>query len=131
MFENLLSNLNNSKYFSGIMMVLLNLGSKYVSLDLSEAQQHFLSDSVVRKVLLFTIFFIATKDIIISIILSLVFGVLVFGVLHEDSRFCIAKHSLKKFCKNRKNKVSLEEYTKALKVVNEYTNQNKHNNLNK
>ena len=131
MSENLFATLNNSKYFSGIMMVLLNLGSKYVSLDLSEAHQHFLSDSIVRKILLFTIFFIATKDVIISIILSVVFGILVFGILHEDSNLCIAKHSLKSFCMKRKKLVSLEEYTKALKIVNEYTEQNKHNFQNK
>ena len=28
--------LNNSKYFAGISMLLLNLGSKYIAMELSE-----------------------------------------------------------------------------------------------
>ena len=34
--------LNKNKYFTGIMMVLLNIGA-YVSLDLTKAQNAFLS----------------------------------------------------------------------------------------
>ena len=42
----LINTLNNSKYFSGLIMVLLNLGSKYVSLEISEAQDFFLSEQI-------------------------------------------------------------------------------------
>ena len=49
--------LNNSKYFSGVTMLLLNLGSKYVPLDLSQNQEKFLNSAIIRRVVLFTIFF--------------------------------------------------------------------------
>ena len=118
--ENILTRLNHSKYFSGLIMILLNIGSKYVSLELSEAQQEFLNHPITRKLLVFTIFFIATKDIVISTILSLIFIVLICGIFHEDSRLCMFKSFLKSFCKNRKDVVSNEDYEKAKKIIQEY-----------
>ena len=42
-------NLNNSKVFAGILMILMNLGSKYIALELSETQEEFLSNIVIKK----------------------------------------------------------------------------------
>ena len=121
---NILTKLNQSKYFSGIIMILLNIGSKYVSLELSEAQQQFLNHPITRKLLVFTIFFIATKDIIVSGVLSLLFLLLVCCIFNENSKACIFKNSLKSFCKRRKALVSKEDYEKAQKIVKEYETQN-------
>jgi len=125
---NVVSQLNNSKYFGGLVMLLLNMSSKYVSLELSEAQQQFLSQPLIRKMLVFTIFFISTKDIIISLVLSIVFVVVVCGLFHEDSNICLAKDSMKRFCKMRKKQVSKEDYDSAIKVILDY---NKQENKNK
>ena len=37
-----INSLNNSKYFAGIAMLLLNIGSKYISIELSDSQEEFL-----------------------------------------------------------------------------------------
>ena len=42
----IIQNLNNSKFFAGILMILMNLGSKYISLELSETQDEFFSNSL-------------------------------------------------------------------------------------
>ena len=118
----LINTLNNSKYFSGLIMVLLNLGSKYVSLEISEAQDFFLSHPIIRKALVFTIFFIATKDIVVSLISTLVFLLLVCFILHEESHLCFFSTQMKKFCKKRKQKVTKEEYENAMKIVKAYRN---------
>ena len=120
---NILTQLNSSKYFSGIIMVLLNIGSKYVSLELSEAQQQFLNHPIIRKLLVFTIFFVATKDIVVSVILSTIFIIFICGIFHEESKICVAKDSLKTFCKKRKDLVNKEDYEKAKKIVKEYETQ--------
>lgn len=112
--------LNNSKYFSGIVMVLLNIGSKYISAELSESQQLFLSHPIIRKALIFTVFFIATKDIVVSLILSIVFLLLVCIIFHEDSNYCLFSSSLRKFCDTRRENVSKEEYIKAKNIVKAY-----------
>ena len=118
-----ISQLNNSKYFSGFIMLLLNMSSKYVSLELSEAHHQFLSQPLIRRMLVFTIFFISTKDIVISIVLSIVFVVVVCGLFHEDSNICIAKDSMKSFCKKRKKQVSKDDYDNAIKVILKYNKQ--------
>mgnify|MGYP001183965696 CR=1 FL=1 len=119
----ILTRLNNSKYFSGIVMILLNIGSKYVSLELSEAQQQFLSHPIIRKLLVFTIFFVATKDIVVSVILSTIFIIFVCGIFHEDSRLCVFKNVLKSFCEKRKVVINKEDYEKAKKIISKYESQ--------
>lgn len=111
--------LNNSKYFSGITMLLLNLGSKYVPLDLSHNQEKFLNSAIIRRVVLFTIFFMATKDIIISIILTIAFVVLFGNMLNEKSKFSVVGRD-----NTNLNKISKEEYNRCLKIVQMYEIQN-------
>ena len=43
---NYLTNLNDSKLFAGITMLLLNLGSKYLVHELSETQEELLSNKI-------------------------------------------------------------------------------------
>ena len=38
-----LSDLNTNKYFTGIMMILLNLGSRFLVMELSDTQTQMLS----------------------------------------------------------------------------------------
>ena len=35
-----LGRLNSSKFFAGIVMILLNIGSKYITIELSKSQDH-------------------------------------------------------------------------------------------
>ena len=117
---NIINVLNNSKYFSGIVMVLLNIGSKYISAELSESQQLFLNHPIIRKALIFTVFFIATKDIVVSLILSILFLLIVCIIFHEDSNYCIFSSRLKRFCDIHRKDISKEEYIKAKNIVKAY-----------
>ena len=81
-------NLNNSKVFAGILMILMNLGSKYIALELSETQEEFLSNIVIRRIVIFVVAFIATRDIIISLVLTGVFILLVSGLFNDNSNKC-------------------------------------------
>ena len=65
-FWDYLEVLNNNKYFVGIIMILLNLGSKYISIELSNSQEKILGSPIIRRLILFTVFFTATRDIWIS-----------------------------------------------------------------
>jgi len=103
--------LNNSKIFSGIVMILLNIGSKYVSIDISKAQEKFLSSNIIRKFLIFTIVFTATRDIIISIFLTMFFIILNKYILNED---CVVS-LIPKYMKS--NEVTPEEIEYAKKIM--------------
>ncbi len=99
-------------------MILMNLGSKYVGLELSEFQDEFLSKKIIRRIIVFTIFFIATRDIIISLILTFLFIIFIGGILNDNSKFCLIKK------KNPKTKlVNKDDVIKAKKIISKYEKQ--------
>lgn len=117
-------NLNNSKYFAGILMILMNLGSKYISLELSETQDEFFSNIVIRRIMIFTVVFIATKDIIISLIITACFIIIVSGLFNESSKFCLIRNV------NPKTKIiSKDQFEKAKRIINKYESQKQKSKL--
>ena len=117
-FLSLISTLNGSKYFSGILMILMNLGSKYVGLELSEFQDEFLSKKVIRRIIIFCIFFIATRDIIISVVLTAIFIIFIGGIFNDNSKFSLVKKY------NPQTKViTRDDVRKAKKIISKYEKQ--------
>jgi hypothetical protein len=74
-------------------MIFLNIGSKFVTIELSKNQKEFLANSILRQVLVFAVAFVGTRDLLISLILTAVFTVLVDGLLHESSPISILPKS--------------------------------------
>jgi hypothetical protein len=91
----LLESINSSKLFVGLMMIFLNIGSKFITIDLSETQKEFLTNSILRQVLLFAIAFVGTRDILISLVVTAVFTILVDGLFHEKSSIGILPKSIR------------------------------------
>ena len=106
--------MNSSKYFAGIAMLLLNLGSRYISAELSEMHENMLNHKIIRRLLVFVVVFIATKDAKVSLILTAVFVILVSGVFNEESKYCIIP-SVK-----NKNDITKTEYQLAQEVIKRY-----------
>ena len=111
--------LNTNKYFSGIMMLLLNLGGKHISKEISFLQENILNHQIVRRLLVFVVVFVATKDIKVSLIITILFIVLVSGVFHEESKFCL----IPKNVLNKNKLISKQEYIYAQEVVKKYEKQ--------
>lgn len=80
---------NTNPYFIGIMMLMLNLGGRFLMLDVSKKQEMFFQNPWVRRILIFTVFFIATRSIAIAFWLTIL-AVLILGYLfNENSALCI------------------------------------------
>ncbi len=112
---NIIDSLNNSRFFAGIVMILMNLGSKYISLELSDTQDEFFSNIIIRRIIIFTVIFVATKDIITSFIITMCFIILVSGIFNEDSKFCLIRNNSKKT-----KIISRSRVEKARKIINKY-----------
>jgi hypothetical protein len=112
--------LNTNKYFGGIMMLLLNIGGKQISKEISFLQENFLNQQIVRRLLVFVVVFIATKDIKVSFIITILFIILVSGVFHEESKFCMIPKSVL----NNKTLVSKQEYNYAKEIIAKYEKEN-------
>ena len=114
--------LNNSKFFSGLMMVLLNIGSKYITVKLSDSQKNLLNKyTIFRQLLIFSIFWMGTKDLYTSLIMTAVFIVLTQHLFNEESRYCMIpkrwREISKHIDKNNDGKISDDEIDYAIKVL--------------
>tara|TARA_B110000977_G_C10871765_1_gene413889 strand:+ start:118 stop:483 length:366 start_codon:yes stop_codon:yes gene_type:complete len=89
MFDNFVTNLNQSKYFYGVAMILFNIGARYIEIDLDEDHVKFLSSTFIRRILIFTMAFVATRDIIASLIITASFIIIVLNLFNKKSNYCI------------------------------------------
>lgn len=85
MLANLLESVNGSRLLVGILMIFMNIGSRFIVFDLSKTQKQFFDNTVLRQVLIFAIAFVATRDVVLSLILTAVFTILVDGLLNDKS----------------------------------------------
>ena len=116
-FNELFNTLNSNNFFIGIMMIVLNLGSKYIEIDIGNNQKKLLNNKIMRRFLIFTIVFIATRDVMTSLIITAVFIILVLNLFNQDSSLCILPTSFKKLDLNNDNEISDEEIIKAYKLL--------------
>ena len=116
------NNLNTNKLFIGLMMIFMNLGSRYIEIKLTKTQENLIKRAA-REILIFTIAFIGTKDIIISLIITAVFIILSKYVFNEHSKFNLIPDKFKKLESdidiNNDGKISEEEIDKAIKILKE------------
>jgi len=113
--------INGSRFFAGLVMIMMNIGSKYVNLKLSKTQEQFLKGAIARQILIFSIIWMGTRDIITSLILTAVFIILTDHLFNEKSKFCLLSGVIKKY-KNildtdGDNIVSEKELEAAMKIV--------------
>tara|TARA_Y100000389_G_scaffold194087_1_gene223644 strand:- start:1971 stop:2456 length:486 start_codon:yes stop_codon:yes gene_type:complete len=93
----LFSSLNNSKFFAGLVMIMLNIGSKYITIGLSKSQEQYLRNSAGRQMLIFAISWMGSRDIVIALILTAVFTILTDHLFNENSKFCIIPKNYRNF----------------------------------
>ncbi len=122
-----IDSVNGSRFFAGLVMIMMNIGSKYVNLKLSKNQEEFLRGAIARQVLIFSIIWMGTRDIITSLILTAVFVILTDHLFNEESRFCVVSKVVKKY-KNvldtdGDNVVSEKELEAAMKIVEKHKNE--------
>ena len=111
---NYVTKLNNSKYLLGIAMIIFNIGSKFLVIDISKSYENLLKSMVVRRITLFSIFFVATRDLYISFILTAAFIVMTLNLFNDESSFCILPNSFKD------NVYTKEEYDLAKRIIKGY-----------
>ena len=110
--------LNTSNYFIGLMMIMLNIGSKYLTHEFGSTIDFFFNIKIVRRLLIFTVFFIATRDVKTSIILTAAFVIIALELFNEKSKLCILpKHIIDVIDTNKDGRLSQEEIQHAMKTL--------------
>jgi hypothetical protein len=72
--------LNNSKFFVGIMLLVLNLGSRHLVDEFSTNPEEYSRNLVLRRFAVFAVCFVGTRDIVTSILLTAAFIIISTGV---------------------------------------------------
>ena len=119
--NNGINSLNSSTFFAGIMMICLNIGSRYIQLNLDESTESYIKYALTKEIMVFTISWMATRNIYMSLGLTAIFIVLADFIMNEKSRYCLLP---KKFIRSRRmnelvdNKIlSEKEINDALEVL--------------
>ena len=113
--------LNNSKFFAGIVMILLNVGSKFIAIQFSKSTEEYLKLNVTKQILVFSMAWMGTRDIYTALILTAVFTVLSDHLFNEESPYCMVPHKYRILHKlvdtNRDNVVSEDEINNAITIL--------------
>jgi hypothetical protein len=80
---------NTNPYFIGIMMLILNLGGRFISLEVTKQQEQFLQRPWVRRVLIFTVLFVATRNIWVAFWATVTVVLFLGYLFNENSALCI------------------------------------------
>jgi hypothetical protein len=113
--------LNNSKFFAGIVMILLNVGSKFISIQFSKSTEEYLKMNVTKQLLVFAMAWMGTRDIYTALVLTAVFTVLSDHLFNEESPYCCVPHKYRILSKlmdvNDDGQVSEQEINDAIAVL--------------
>jgi hypothetical protein len=113
--------LNNSKFFAGVIMILLNIGSKFIAIQFSRSTEEYLKLNITKQILVFAMAWMGTRDIYTALILTAVFTVLSDHLFNEESPYCIVPKKFRVLANvidaNNDNMVSEEEINNAISIL--------------
>lgn len=118
--------LNNSKIFAGIMIVILNVASKFVNFKFGSTTEKYLKYTFSRQILVFAMTWMGTRDIYIATGMTLVFILFFDFLFNEDSSLCILPDQLKEYYQSLdddENKIDEKQYAEAIVTIEKYKNQ--------
>lgn len=115
-----LNSLNNSKFFTGLVILMMNIGSKYVTIELSKSQEEYIRYNLAREFLIFSMVWMSTRDIITSILVTAAFIILADFLLNENCKYCILPNKYK-YTLNKKlppeEQVSEAQLNQAIQIL--------------
>ena len=92
-----LHSLNTHPLFIGLMVIMLNIGSKYITIKLSKSQEQYIKNSLGRQFLIFAIMWSGTRDIVYAILLTGAFVAMSDYLFNEDSAYCVIPGYLRNY----------------------------------
>ena len=124
-----LNYLNTNKFFAGIIIILLNIGSKVVNVQLSKSAEEYLKMSLAQQILVFAMSWMGTRDIVASLILTFIFVICSEYLFNEESSFCIIPEKYRVLEKlmdlNGDGEVTEVELNEAISILEKAKNKKK------
>ena len=113
--------LNSSKFFAGIVMIILNIGSRFISVKFSKSTEEYIRYGITKQVLVFAMSWMASRDIYTSLALTAIFTVLSELLFNEESKMCIVPQKYRILNKivdeNNDGEVDENEINNAINIL--------------
>ena len=119
--------INNSKIFAGIMIITLNIASRFVNIKLSKTMESYLKHTFSKQILVFAIAWMGTREIYVAIFITALFTLCFEYLFHEESMFfCLPEEFKDYHIELLENaEISDEDIKKAKEVLEKAKKQNK------
>jgi hypothetical protein len=114
--------LNGNKYILGLMILLINLGARYIGNEVGDFMHKVLNHKFARRFLIFLVLWMGTRDLVVAGVITITFIVLVNTVFNENSDFCILPVT-------NNSTITKEEFQLAKQVVAKYELANPQQNI--
>ena len=113
--------LNSSKFFAGVIMILLNIGAKFITVQFSKSTEEYMKNTVSKQLLVFAMAWMGTRDIYAALGLTAVFTILSDYLFNEESSLCVVPHKYRILHKlidtNGDGQVSETELAAAMSIL--------------
>lgn len=115
-FEATMTKIASSPYSLAVAIFLINLGGRFLPMEISKEQEKFLNQPWFRRTIIFVIFFLATRNFVTAAWMALIVILCVGYLFNENSSLCLLGKGGLGTCKTKslKESVSLTPEEQAI-----------------
>lgn len=114
--------LGGNKYILGLMILLINIGARYIGNEVGDFMHKVLNHKFSRRFLIFLVLWMGTRDLVVAGVITILFIVFVNTLFNENSDYCILPIE-------NKSSINKEDYDLAKQLIFKYENENKINQI--
>ena len=81
---NFLENIASNKYFIGIIMIVMNIGARFLIDELTPEQKKMVNTQNFRRFIIFCSFFAATRDLLSAVTLTIIFILFISEIFTDE-----------------------------------------------
>jgi len=113
-----INTINKNNIVYGFVMIFLSVASKYVDFGFTATQEKILKKFIAREVIIFAIIFSGTRDIIISLAVTITISLIFKYFFDETSPYCVLSDRLIDILdEDGSGIISEEEQEKAIQIL--------------
>ena len=109
--------LSGNKYVLGLMILLINLGARYIGNEVSDFMHKVLNHKFARRFLIFLVLWMGTRDLVVAGVITIAFIAIVSTIFNEHSDYCILPI-------DTTSSISKEDYLMAKELISKYEKEN-------
>jgi hypothetical protein len=88
-FDQALLSINSNPYFIGSMMLMMNLGGRFLSMEMTPGQEKIFHNPWVRRFLIFIVIFMGTRNVLVAFWMTVIIVLCIGYLFNENSSLCI------------------------------------------